>query len=169
LEQLIEAVALLTRGVLVVLGDGPLLQQMKRDISQLGLTQRVHLLGRVSMAELPSYTAAANVGVALIQNVCLSYYYCLPNKLFEYLQAGVPVVASDFPEIRRVVQEFEVGELVDPSRPTEIAGAIQRLIDDPARYARLCLNARKAAERMNWEQEEERLIHVYDKVQQAMR
>lgn len=161
LEQTIEAMSQLGRGVLVILGDGPLLEPLRQRAQEQGLAGRVFLPGRVPLAELPGYTAAADVGLALIQNACLSYYYCLPNKLFEYVQAGVPVLASHFPEMERVVKNHEVGEVVDPADPSAIAAALGRLLDDSAYYGRLRQNALAAATHFTWAQEAQVLLDVY--------
>jgi glycosyltransferase involved in cell wall biosynthesis len=161
LEQLIDAMVLLDRIAFIVLGDGPLLGFIRRLVYQRDLDNRVHLLGRVPLADLPSYTAGADIGVSLIQNACLSYYYCLPNKLFEYLHAGLPVVVSNFPEMGRVVRQFNVGELANPADPAEIAAAIRRILDDPACYGRRGLNARTAAAHFTWALEARQLLQVY--------
>ncbi|MEW5987751.1 MAG: glycosyltransferase family 4 protein [Chloroflexota bacterium] len=161
LEQVIEAMAQLERGALVILGDGPLLEPLRQQVEERGLAGRVFLPGRVPLAELPGYTAAADVGLALIQNACLSYYYCLPNKLFEYIQAGVPVLASNFPEMARVVQTHEVGEVVDPADRAAIATALNHLLNDPAYYGRLRQNALTAASHFTWTQEGEGLLGIY--------
>jgi glycosyltransferase involved in cell wall biosynthesis len=146
----------------VALGDGNARQALIGLAEELGLAARAYFPGYMPLAELLDYTVSADVGLAPFQKTSLNNYYALPNKLFEYAMVGLPVVASDFPEMRRVVTTFEVGELVhDPTSPAEFAAAIRRIFADPARYAALQDNARRLAEEFNWEHEAHRLLALY--------
>ncbi|MBI4532185.1 MAG: glycosyltransferase family 4 protein [Candidatus Latescibacteria bacterium] len=145
---------------LAVLGDGPLASDLRKRVDLLGIEDRVTFFGQIPMEQLPAYTASADIGLCLIENAGFSYLYSLPNKLFEYLAAGLPVVASDFPEIGRIVRREDVGLLVDPGDPEAIEGAIMKLSDDALRR-HFALNARQAAQRYTWERESEYLIHLY--------
>jgi len=127
---------------------------------------RLRVLAAVPPDRLLEWVVDADVGVMPIQTSTLNHYLSTPNKLFECLAAGVPVVASDFPEMRRIVMEDPdgpLGELCDPADPADVARAIGRILAlDPAAMAdlrRRCLNA--AHERWNWETESTRLIALY--------
>jgi glycosyltransferase involved in cell wall biosynthesis len=127
---------------------------------------RLHVLDAVPPAELPPWVASADVGVMPIQRSTLNHYLSTPNKLFESLAAGVPVVVSDFPEMRRIVMEDPDGPLgatCDPADPASVARAIRSVIDlDPVLaddLRRRCLAA--AHERYNWETEVSRLLSLY--------
>ena len=149
----------------LVLGDGRARSALEALASELGLSKRVHFPGYVPLEELLSYTASADIGLSLIQNTSPSYYYALPNKILEYVMAGLPVVASDFPEMRRIVQEYEVGEVVsDPSSSQEVAAAIVKILQDPERYQQMRSNTRRAAEILNWENEQRKLFSLYDEL-----
>jgi glycosyltransferase involved in cell wall biosynthesis len=91
---------------LVMLGFGPMVETVRRAAAE---QPNVHYLEAVSPEELLSYTAGCDVGLHLIPNSCLNHYYCLPNKIFEYLHAGLGVIASDFPEISKVLRESGAG------------------------------------------------------------
>jgi len=160
IEPFLEAVQRLPGVAGVVLGDGPLRSGCLRRI-QSGVWKRVYLPGRVPLADLPGYTASADVGVVLIQPICRSYRLALPNKLFEYLHAGVPVVGSDLPEIARIIREYGVGEVVNPDDPASIAEGIARLLEDPVRYACARDNTTRVAAAYNWKQESSRLVALY--------
>jgi glycosyltransferase involved in cell wall biosynthesis len=114
-EALVEAFQHVPDAVLVFLGDGPLRPAVESKVRQLHLEDRVHFLDPVPPSSLLSTTASADIGVTLLEDTCLNHRFALPNKLFEYLQAGLPVLASDLPEIRRVVLPFRVGRTVDPT------------------------------------------------------
>ncbi len=160
IEPFLEAVQRRPNVAGVVLGDGPLLHKLRQRVES-GAWQRVYLPGRVSPVDLPEYTASADVGAALIQANCRSYYLALPNKLFEYLHAGIPVVGSNLPEIARVIRGYDVGEVVDSDDPASIAGGLRRLLDDPERYTRAQANTARAAAAFRWEQEGQKLVHLY--------
>jgi len=162
IHELIEAITTLDNAALVILGAGPGLASLQATVARKGLTDRVFFLGRVPLENLPRYTAAADVGVHVIQNSCLNHFYCLPNKLFEYVQAGLPVVVSNFPEMARIVRKYELGEVVDPSNPNEIAAAIHRILNDDNYRQRLRQSALEAAKDLNWGQEGKRLLEIYE-------
>jgi len=157
---LIEAMRQVRGADLVFLGGGSMRPALELAVRAGGI-ERIHFLDPVSPAELLAVTASAHIGVTLLEDTCLNHRFALPNKLFEYLMAGLPVVASDLPEIRGVVAGFEVGELVDAGEPASIAAGIQRLVDDPARRAACAGRAGEACETFSWERASERFTHVY--------
>ncbi|MFW6116404.1 MAG: glycosyltransferase family 4 protein [bacterium] len=169
IEQSVRAVRQVRGAELVLVGDGPFLEPLRQSLARRGLQHKVHLIGRVGLDEVVGYTHAAEIGVPAIQNSCLNHYYCLPNKLFEYIQAGLPVVVSDFPEMARIVKEHEVGELVDPSSPHQIAAAIKRLVNDVSYYRTLKRNVIAASELFTWEKESNRLLRVYEELENSSR
>lgn len=166
IEPFLEAVQHLPGVAGVVLGDGPLRSECLSRI-QSGVWQRVYLPGRVSLADLPSYTASADVGVVLIQPICRSYYLALPNKLFEYLHAGIPVVGSDLPEITRIIREYGVGEVVNPDDPASIAEGIARLLGDPVWYANARDNTARVVVAFNWQKESAKLVTLYQQLERG--
>jgi glycosyltransferase involved in cell wall biosynthesis len=131
---------------------------------ELGLAQRVHFIPTVSLADLPSYTASADIGVQPIENTCLNHFSTDSNKLFEYVIAGLPVVATDFPEIRKVVSTCAIGLLVPAGSDHALRLQLKRLIDDPSLRQQLACNAKKAALQLNWERQESKLVTLYQRV-----
>jgi len=158
----LDALADLEACHFVALGDGTLREETKARARCLGLSERVSFLDPVASEDLLEYTASADVGLCLIENTGFSYYHSLPNKLFEYMMAGVPVIASDFPEIGRAVRESRSGLTVDPEDPVEIARAIRRLTQDQRLRETCAHNAlRAAADRYNWNRESRILADIY--------
>ena len=165
IECLIQSIQFLPDVSVVALGVGPSLEEY-RNLVTTGQWERVYFPGQVSLTELPSYTASADIGVLLIEDTCLSYHLSLPNKLFEYIHAGLPVVASNLPEIARVVSTFQIGEIVNPDDPPEITMALSRLLHDPIRYSQYMSNAIQAAKKFTWEQESKNLLAIYQSLEQ---
>ncbi len=164
LDKLVLCARLLDNCVLVFIGDGPMLPPLQRLAAEQNLQDRVRFLGRVPMHELLSYTLGADVGVAAFENTSLNNYYASPNKLFEYIAAGIPVAASHFPFVTDVVVGCDVGAVFDPQRVESMARAINRLVSSHARLAQLRRNARRAAERYNWRVESQKLLDVYQRI-----
>jgi glycosyltransferase involved in cell wall biosynthesis len=165
LENLIAAIAMLPQARLVMMGWGRLEEDLRALADAMGLLgKRIFFLPPVPQDELLLWTASADVGVIPYRNVGLNNYYSLPNKLFEYIAAGIPVVASDFPELRRVIEEFKVGCTFNPDDPKDIARAINWILEDEQRLVELKANARKAAAVLNWDNEEKKLLAIYKRL-----
>ena len=128
----------------------------------LGVGHRLKFVDRVPYRELLGYTASADVGIVPTLNSNKSYLLSLPNKLFEYIMAGIPVAVSDFPEQRRVVEQYDVGALFDPAHPKDVARAVDSILRPSARYDRLRRNAAKARQVLNWDNEQNVLLDLYD-------
>lgn len=163
IREFLEAVQMTPGFCAVVLGDGPLLPELRRQARFRGW-RRVYLPGRAPARLLPEYTASADAGVALIQAVCKSYVLSLPNKLFEYIQAGIPVVGSRLPEISRIIDDYGIGEAASPDNPADIASAIRRLFD-PDRHLAARQQVLSARKRFCWEHEAPRLKALYKNVE----
>jgi glycosyltransferase involved in cell wall biosynthesis len=152
---------------LVVLGFGhpEMLERIRGWAEAAGVGSRVHLLGPRPFDELVRTAAAADVGLVPVRPDTLNEVLGDTNKLHEYLMAGLPVVASDLPEIRAVVEEGDppVGEVFEPSSPESIASAVRSVLADRELYGRRRAEARRlAVERHNWQLEEPRLLALYD-------
>lgn len=148
--------------VLVLMGDGKIKPDLEKLVSDLQLVKKVRFLKPVPLKDLAYFTASADVGVIPYLNVCLNHYYCTPNKLFEYLGVGLPIAASDFPELKKVIKGENTGDLFDPSKPEEIAQTIKSILSDQKEYEETRRNALEVArEKYNWENEEKKLISLY--------
>lgn len=132
----LEAIPLLQRARLVFLGEGPLRPDLESHAREAGLEGRVHFHDLVPPESLLDVTASADIGLCLIEPLSESLRLSLPNKLFEYLRAGIPVLASDLPEIARVIRRFDVGECAAPLTPEAVATAVRGIQSDPPRMDR---------------------------------
>lgn len=115
----------------------------------------IHLHPPVPHQRVVEYASGADVGLCFVENVSLSDYYCLPNKLFEYSFAGIPVLASDFPEIHRVVQQYSLGEVCSPERDAIRAAVLSFIDNPPAGPATIDLSP------LSWDQQAKRLVSLY--------
>lgn len=161
LERLVRVAALVPNAYFVFIGGGRLDASLRSVAVELGLEERVRFIPTVALAELPSYTASADIGVQPIENTCLNHYTTDSNKLFEYVQAGLPVVASDLPEIRRVVREHDLGLLVSAGDTEALAVALRSLVEDKAKRRFYAERSRIAAAVLSWEAQEDDLLALY--------
>jgi len=164
LEQLLKAAPLIQGGLVVLVGSGrlkPVLQQQARDQ---GLEDKVFFHDAVPVDELPQWTASAYVGLQILQNTCFNHYSSLSNKLLEYLMAGIPIIASDLPEMRRVIEDTGAGLLIDSSDPRQIAEAVNRLLGDEKLRAEMLEKAKTARRKYSWEEEEGVLRMMYAEI-----
>jgi glycosyltransferase involved in cell wall biosynthesis len=161
IEEIAEATRFFDDGVvLVILGSG--FDAWADPAARLAGHERIVVLPRVPYEEVAPYTASADLGILLYRNDCRNNYYCAPNKLFEYMMMGLPVIAPDFPGIVPLVEGGSIGVCVDPSRPEAIAAAVNRLARDPECRRRMKANAlRLSAERYNWQIESRPLLERF--------
>jgi glycosyltransferase involved in cell wall biosynthesis len=164
LEHLIDAMEFVDNARLVIIGDGDITIELNDQISKKNLQEKVQLKGRIPFEKLSIETQKADLGIALEENLGLNYYYALPNKLFDYIQAGVPVLVSPFPEMQKIVNNYEIGTIYDHKNPKELAAKITEIFELKNRYQKWKSNTSKAAQDLCWENEEQILKDVFSKV-----
>jgi hypothetical protein len=168
LAELLEAM-LLVPARLVICGEGDLSGALRAQAGRLGLlaSGQVEFRGYVLPADLRQLTAQATVGIMLLENTGLSYYYSLANKFFDYVQAGIPQLCIDFPEYRALNEQHEVAALVPDLAPATLAAALARLLpggQPGTYYQHLAENCRPARQEWSWQEEEKVLISLYEKL-----
>ena len=155
LELMIDTMPGLKNFLLVIIGDGDISKQLKKKVTTLGLQKKVIFLGTIPPHDLPSYTKGADLGISLEENLGLSYRYSLPNKIFDYVQAGLPVLAADLPLMNQLIQKFKIGEILKKRDPENLALVIENMYCLKESYTE---SLEKAAELYNWEAEKKVLI-----------
>jgi glycosyltransferase involved in cell wall biosynthesis len=128
------------------------------------IRERVFYKSPVSGKDLLAWTASANLGIAPILNTRTSYYYCLPNKLFEYIQAELPCATSNFPEMSAVVDEYQLGFTFDPEDTDALAKQLDNFFKLPERAEFYRAQARRAKTILSWENEQKKLLALYQKM-----
>jgi glycosyltransferase involved in cell wall biosynthesis len=161
IEEMAEASRRFDEGVvLVIIGGGH--ERWADPATALAAYERIVVLRRVPYEDLPPYTASADIGILLYRNDCRNNYYCAPNKVFEYMMMGLPLIAANYPGMLPLVEDEGVGVCVDPESPAAIAAAVNRLAGDPHGRARMKANGlRLSRERYNWEAESGPLLQRY--------
>ncbi len=162
LEDMVRALSVLPPHVVLAglgYGDAEYVEALTRLARRLGVSRRFRLYEPVAAEDVPAVLATADLALVAIEPTCLSYRYALPNKLFEAIHAGIPVVATDLPDIAEIVTDYELGRQFVPGRWRDLAAAVAEILENPA-AARS--TSRRAAQELCWEVEVERLMAVYD-------
>lgn len=149
---------------MVFVGGGRLLEKLRDQSRKLGLEGRVFFIPTVSLAELPDYTASADVAVQPIENTCFNHFSTDSNKLFEYAMAGVPLVASNLPEIRAVVEQYNLGLLFEPSSSEALVRSVNQLLVSDTLRANISLSAKEVNKELSWLSQEQKLLELYERV-----
>lgn len=147
--------------VLVFLGDGQLIKKLQAKVKKQNLTDRVFFHPAVPQKELLTLTAAASAGVIPYQANCLNNYYCTPNKLFEFIIAGIPILSTDLPETRNIITNYNIGLVGDTSSAQSFANCINHFFSDEQRLELWENNLKNARREICWEVEEKKLIKIY--------
>jgi len=148
--ELVEAFQFVQSVTLKVVGAGRDLPRMKQRAEELGLHNRIEFIDRLPYEELRVLTRGAKLGVSLDKPMHLNYTLSLPNKIFDYIHAAVPVLVSPLVELQRIVATYQVGVVVDEVSPKAIASAIESAVVSEE-YAAWKANCAVAAQTLNWE------------------
>jgi glycosyltransferase involved in cell wall biosynthesis len=161
LEVAIKAMQYTENIQLVIVGSGDVEKDLKEMARSMGLSEKTTFTGRVSPDRLFDYTRQADLGISLEEDLGLNYRFALPNKVFDYIQAGGPVLVSDLPEVSSLVLQYGVGMVNTAKTPAELADLFKKILEDEAKLQAWKLNAEKAATELCWENEEQKLINLY--------
>jgi glycosyltransferase involved in cell wall biosynthesis len=149
----------------VLPGDAAFYQElMDRLQARPTLAQQVFFHPAVPPDVLATYTASADLGLHPILPTSDNHRFCLPNKIFEYLQAGLPIGVSQFPEMTQIVEQFQVGFTFDPTDPASLAQQLDTLMTHPAQLAAWAEPVQAARQVLHWGNEQRQLLAVYHQV-----
>ncbi len=163
LEELISAMKYVEGYVLLIAGGGDVEEKLKKQVANLQLKTKVKFLGRLPADQLIAYTKKAKLGFSLEKKKGLNYEYALPNKVFDYLNANVPVLYSDLKEVKATLSGIEIGEELKSYDPQLMAKQIMEILHSP-KYEQWIENCKFASSQFNWEGEEKKLIQLYKSI-----
>jgi glycosyltransferase involved in cell wall biosynthesis len=143
-------------------GDGDQTTELKELVVEMELESKVKFLGRLPLHQLHEVTCQADLGISLEEDLGLNYRFALPNKLFDYIQAGVPVLVANLPEMRYIVEHYQIGAIAETHQRKELAELMKTVLFDQEKRLVWKQNLLKAAKELCWENEEKVLRSVYD-------
>ena len=160
-EELILAMKETDNALLLIIGNGDVIPHLNKLVDNENLSGKIKFIPRLTPERLFQYTTHCDLGCSLEKDTNANYRYALPNKLFDYIRAGLPVLVSDLPEMKKIIAESQVGETIESHSPSDIAASISSLFADTQRYNYYKQNTKAAAEKYCWENEEGVLRQVY--------
>lgn len=164
-QLMMEAMKYLPAYELWIFGSGDLEQQLWEFAEGLSWKDRIIFHGRLPFRQLFEWTAQAKLGFSLEEDLGANYHFASPNKVYDYIQAGVPVLVSDLPEMRRTVEAYGVGEILTEAErsPELLAQRVREMTSDPEVYTSYVARCRQAATELVWEKEQAKLLAIYEK------
>ena len=162
IELMIEAMRYIPDAVLFIVGDGDVRTDLQSQVHRLKLTDRVVFPGRLLPRHLSRITAQCDLGFSLEEDLGLNYRLALPNKIFDYIQARVPVLCSDLPEMASLVKTYSVGEVCRDRSPQALAEQVREILKNKEKRDMWRIQLDQAANALCWEMEEQKLVEVVD-------
>jgi len=161
IEAAIRAMQFVDGAELWLAGDGDITEQLKQKVAELKLDEKVKFLGRLPLQELQKVTRKADLGISLEEDLGLNYRFALPNKLFDYIQAGVPVLVSNLPEMKKIVEQYRIGMIAESHQRKELAEKMKMALFDQEKISEWNKNLKVAVKELCWEKQEEILREIY--------
>lgn len=150
-----------TEGMLLfIIGGGDVFRKLQMIVDKNNLRDKVVLHPKVPFHELYQYSVNADLGVTIDKDTNINYHYSLPNKLFDYIQAGLPVLASRLPEIEKIISQYDIGTFIEKHDPEHIAEKLKEIFGQPEKLQSWNKNIMFAMQELRWETEEKQLISV---------
>jgi glycosyltransferase involved in cell wall biosynthesis len=163
-EEALQAMQFVDDAILLFIGNGDVIDELKKMRNELDLSEKIFFIPKMPMNEVRAYTMLADIGLSLDKDTNSNYKFSLPNKLFDYIHAGVPVLASPLVEVKKIVDEFKIGMTIDNYEPKHIAACINVMLKNPQQLAQWKENTKLAALELCWEKEEKVLLKIFHDV-----
>jgi glycosyltransferase involved in cell wall biosynthesis len=160
-EELIDAVSKTDQTTLLIVGGGDVVGKLKEIVRMHDISEKVRFISKVPWEKLMRYTKAADVGMCLEKDTNLNYRYSLANKLFDYISAGIAIVASDLPEVRKIITGNNCGIIISKVTTEKIEETILKLNENRTLLNELKRNSIVASQSINWERESLRVVDFY--------
>lgn len=161
LELMIATMKHLQNCIFVIIGTGDIEQNLKKIVIKNNLNNRVKFLGRIPPKKLKQITPKGDLGISLEEDLGLNYRYALPNKIFDYIHAEIPVLTSNLPEMKQLINQYQIGEIVTNRTPKKLAEQIENLLKKQKKEFKK--NLVTAKNNLNWQQESKKLVKLFKK------
>lgn len=163
-EEAVQAMKSVENTVLMIVGDGDVVFELKRYVIDNQLVDKVLFFDKRPYNEMMNFTYYADLGLTLDKPTNINYRYSLPNKVFDYIQAETPIIGTNLIEISKILSEYGVGEVIEEFTPENLALLINSIFSSESKLANLKANCSKARKVLNWESEIEILKEIYSSI-----
>ena len=157
LELIIETMKYLENHLLIIIGNGDIYDSLNKKILLEKIKNKVYFMGKVSPERLHKLTPLADLGISIEEDLGLNYRFALPNKIFDYIQAEVPILVSDLPEMKKIVKDYNVGEIVNSREPKKLANQIKSISKKD-----FTKELKIAKQELIWEKQESKLLEIFN-------
>lgn len=161
IENVIGIMDNIDNAIFLIIGTGDLEKDLKTLVKEKKLEKKVIFTGPIPFEELNQITQYADIGLVLQADISLSYKFVLPNRLFDFINAGIPVLASDLPELRKIVKGENIGLIIKDFDEKELVNKIKQLLDDKKLIDNFKNNLKNCSEYYTWEGQEHKLLDLY--------
>lgn len=165
-EELVSSMKHLDNFYLVIVGSGDVFPKLETLIKKNELSEKIKITGRLPYEQMMEYTAIADLGLSLDKDTNPNYRFSLPNKFFDYLRAETPVLTSDLPELKSLIEKYEIGDTIDSHDPKDIAKKIESIFRNRQALNIWQENTKMAIQELSWENEEQKLLRIYNETLQ---
>ena len=166
IEELVEAMQYLNNVCLIIIGDGDVIPQLKKRAMELKLDNSIIFKGKMPYHEMMQYTQNARLGITIDKDTNINYKYSLPNKLFDFIHAGIPILASKIIEVEKIIKKYQIGLFIKNHEPKHIANQIKYALDNKELMSEWKSNTTIATKELNWKIEENILRDLYKKIEE---
>jgi glycosyltransferase involved in cell wall biosynthesis len=160
LELMITTMQYIENTIFVIIGSGDIKNKLQQQIQILKLKDKIKFISKVTPKELQKLTPLADLGISIEEDFGLNYKFALPNKLFDYIQAKIPVLVSDLPEMKNIIKKYSVGEIIQDRNPKKLAIQITSILYKKNDF--YSLNLENARTVLTWKNESEHLKNIFN-------
>ena len=163
-EEAVEMMQYVENAVLYIIGSGDVFENLRTMVIKLNLTNEVIIMNKMTYQELIEYTKIADLGLSLDKDTNLNYEYSLPNKVFDYIQCKVPILATKRKEVALLIEKNNIGYLTNTINPKKLAKQVNNIFRNQEAYNRIKNNLSLAAEKYTWEKESKKIEEIYSMI-----
>lgn len=163
-EEAVEAMKHIENAALIIVGDGDVIPQLKLTVTNYDLNEKVLFFGKRPYSEMMNFTYLADVGLTLDKPTNLNYKFSLPNKVFDYIHAGTPIICTDLVEVSAIINKHSIGLILPELSPENLVEKITYLQQNASILQEMKSNCQKASLVENWEHESTFLENIYPQV-----
>ena len=160
-EEAVQAMQFLENCLLLFIGSGDVIDELKLLSIRLKINDRVRFIPKLPFEELRAYSSVADIGLSLDKDTNINYRYSLPNKIFDYIHAGLPVLSSNLVELRKIIEKYNIGMITESHDPVVLSEKIKEMLSDEKRFDTWKENLKLAAAELCWEKEEQKLLQIF--------
>lgn len=162
-EEMVEAMQWVPNAFLLIIGGGDVLEKLKELTEEFRVQNKIMFFPKMEYSKLLEYTSLADLGLTLDKDTNINYRYSLPNKLFDYISCGVPVLASPLTEVKKIIEQFDIGDFIADHQPSNIAQKVNEILGNQQVLEKWKKNCSFASSELTWEKESEKLKKIFSK------